>query len=53
MLYGSSGKRGLVLATVGALVLATLASLGAVYGFTRPLDPDELASERNTLRKLP
>ena len=41
MSYGS-GKKGLVVAAVGALTLATLISLGAVYGLSRPLDPDEL-----------
>jgi hypothetical protein len=45
--YGSN-KQGLVLATAGALMIATLVSLGAVYGFTRTLDPDEFASERST-----
>jgi hypothetical protein len=41
MLYGSD-KKGLVVAAVGALMLATLVSLSAVYGLSRPLDPDEL-----------
>jgi len=43
MQYGSA-KKGPVIAAVGALALATLVSLGAVYGFSRPLDPDELTT---------
>jgi hypothetical protein len=41
--YGSA-KKGAVIAAVGALALATLISLGAVYGLNRPLDPDELTT---------
>jgi hypothetical protein len=52
MFYGA-GKRGLVLATAGALVFATLVSLGAVYGLSRPLDPDEFDSEPSTPPRLP
>ena len=43
MLYGSA-KKGAVIAAVGALALATLISLGAVYGLSQPLDPDELTT---------
>jgi hypothetical protein len=43
MQYGSA-KKGPVFAAVGALALATLISLGAVYGLSRPLDPDKLAT---------
>jgi hypothetical protein len=43
MPYGSA-KKWPVIAAVGALALATLISLGAVYGFSRPLDPDELTT---------
>jgi hypothetical protein len=43
MPYGSA-KKGAVIAAVGALALATLISLGAVYGFSRPLGPDELTT---------
>jgi hypothetical protein len=44
MSYGSANK-GLLVAAVSALTLATLVSLGAVYGLNRPLDPDELATK--------
>ena len=43
MQYGSA-KKGPVIAAVGALALATLISLGAVYGLNRPLDPHELTT---------
>jgi hypothetical protein len=43
MQYGSA-KKGPVIAAVGALALATLISLGAVYGLNRHLDPDELTT---------
>jgi hypothetical protein len=43
MQYGSA-KKGPVIAAVGALALATLISLGAVYGLNRPLDPDKLTT---------
>jgi hypothetical protein len=43
MPYGSA-KKWPVIAAVGALALATLISLGAVYGLSRPLDPDELTT---------
>ena len=33
-----------MIAAGGALALATLISLGAVYGLNRPLDPDELTT---------
>jgi hypothetical protein len=43
MLYGSA-KKGPMIAAVAALALATLISLGAVYGLSRPLDPDKLTT---------
>jgi hypothetical protein len=35
-----SGKAGLVVAAVSALVFGTLLSWGALYGFTRNFEPD-------------
>jgi hypothetical protein len=52
MQYGSV-KKGPVIAAVGALVLATLVSLGAVYGLNRPLDPDELTTSGAPPRLTP
>jgi hypothetical protein len=48
MPYGSA-KKGAVIAAVGALALATLISLGAVYGLGRPVDPDALTTESAAL----
>ena len=47
------GRKGAVIAAVGALALATLVSLGAVYGLRRPLDPDELTTVSDAPIKRP
>jgi hypothetical protein len=55
MAYIKSAKKGPLVAAIGALVLGTLVSLGALYGLNKKFEPDEpaIASAASPTAKTP
>jgi hypothetical protein len=55
MAYNKSAKKGPLVAAIGALVLGTLVSLGALYGLNKIFESDEptIASAASPIAKTP